>query len=419
MKSNNENSAVLGFSGGVDSVSLAIYLVENRNVRPYLLHVNYSLRAESDEDEQWCRWFAQEHRFKLFVLKVDPKDHPKKNIQNWARDLRYQWFDSMAEELGASTIYTAHHLGDRQETFFMNALRGSGLLSITGMSNSKIDRPFGNWSKEQVLEFAQERNLEWREDASNQTLKYTRNKVRHLLPPVLDEIDHRWQGGLKNTLNNLDRDRALLKGFLDEFKSDYLSEEGGELLLRMGPWMDKDYAHNLFYQLCKSIDIGFSFDEVGHVLRGESGQRVYGNRWMLVRDRKVFYLSKHEPLDKNVYRIDHLDELSSLPFKLSMTQHEVQNVKFGTSKEWIGGGALKFPLEFRLWKAGDSFVPLGMNGRKKVADFLNDLRLPIHHKERTWVMLHQGEILWVIGHRISDGAKVVESDAIAYLAEHK
>ena len=111
------SKAILGFSGGVDSVVLSHFLIERYRIRPYLLHVNYGLREESDEDERWCRWYAEEHRFEIVVLKVNPKMRNGQNVQNWARDIRYQFFSEQAELIGARYIFTAHHGDDRRNVF--------------------------------------------------------------------------------------------------------------------------------------------------------------------------------------------------------------------------------------------------------------------------------------------------------------
>ena len=176
--------AVLGFSGGVDSVVLSQLLVERYNIRPHLLHVNYGLREKADDDEQWCRWYAQEHRFEIRVHRANQQERKGENIQNWARKIRYNFFQEQAQEIGAAYIFTAHHADDRRESFFMNALRGSGLTSISGMNNLRFIRPLAHMDKAEVLAYAKEHGLQWVEDASNATLKYKRNQIRHLLSPV-------------------------------------------------------------------------------------------------------------------------------------------------------------------------------------------------------------------------------------------
>lgn len=408
---------VVGFSGGVDSVVLVMHLLHQYQIRPYLLHVNYGLREEASEDAMWCKWFANEYRFELKVLTVPEGTAPEKNIQGWARKIRYAWFKEQADALGAKAIFTAHHLDDRKETFLMNALRGAGLTGLTGLSNEQIIRPLKDWSKTQILEYAKDHQLGWREDASNATLKYTRNKVRLLLPEVLDKVEPRWQGGLRKTIENLERDRGLLLGFLDDFKAQHVRKIGEEYWINFGSWTQRDYAHNLLYRVCTGIDARLSFEEIGHVLEGASGQRTEGRTHLLVKDREAFIIAPRYVMDRRSYQITCEADLATLPFRLSLTKTPIAAVEFAPGREWISAEVASFPFTIRLWQPGDVFSPLGMKGTKKVADFLNDMRVPRHHKDQTYVLEKQGVIHWVLGHRISNDAKVVESAEFAYLAE--
>ena len=158
------SKAVLGFSGGIDSVVLSQFLLDRYHIRPYLLHVNYGLREESDEDARWCQWYAEEYRFEIEILTADPSKRSGENVQNWARRVRYNWFKERAEALGAEYVFTAHHMDDRRETFLMNALRGSGLIGITGMKSIEIILPLASMDKAAILEYAKTRELRCRED---------------------------------------------------------------------------------------------------------------------------------------------------------------------------------------------------------------------------------------------------------------
>ncbi|MCH1534821.1 MAG: tRNA lysidine(34) synthetase TilS [Schleiferiaceae bacterium] len=411
--------AVLGFSGGVDSVVLSQFLLDRYNIRPYLLHVNYGLRAESDEDALWCRWYAEEYRFEIEILRVDPTTRSGENVQNWARKIRYHWFRERAEALGAKYVFTAHHMDDRRETFLMNALRGSGLVGITGMNTAEILRPLAHMDKADILDYAKTHELPWREDASNQSLKYTRNKFRNQLAPVLDQVEPRWMGGLKKTIENLERDRELLLGFMERWKKEWTTTAGEEVHVKIGPWVDTEVGQNLLYKLAQQIDAGFNFEEIGHVLRGEVGQMTRGRSKTLIKDRELFYLVPSYKKDTQVYTINSIEALHQLPVQVHLKRISKNACVFDAHHEYLGAGALHFPWTVRLWRPGDVFRPLGMNGSKKVSDFLNNLRLPRHRKEQTYVVLQNETIIWVLGHRIAESAKVGEGDKFAYLVTLK
>ncbi|MDG1527345.1 MAG: tRNA lysidine(34) synthetase TilS [Schleiferiaceae bacterium] len=413
------SKAVLGFSGGVDSVVLSQFLLDRYNIRPYLLHVNYGLREESDEDARWCQWYAQEYRFEIQVLNADPSQRSGENVQNWARKVRYAWFQERAEALGAEYIFTAHHMDDRRETFLMNALRGSGLIGITGMNSALITRPLAHLDKGAILDYAKERELPWREDASNKSLKYTRNKFRNLLAPILDEVEPRWMGGLKKTVENLERDRDLLLGFMTQWKSEWTTTSGKEVMVKMGPWVKSEVGQNLLYKLAQQTDSGFNFEEVGHVLRGDVGQMTRGKNHLLIKDREFFFLVPAYEKDTRVYFIDSFEALDQLPFQLHLEKTSTSACIFDAHHEYLSEAAVQFPWTVRLWRPGDTFRPLGMNGSKKISDFLNNLRLPRHRKEQTYVVLKNETIIWVLGHRIAESARVGEGDNFAYLATLK
>ena len=408
----------MGFSGGVDSVVLSQVLVRD-GIRPYLLHVNYGLRPEADEDEQWCRWYAQEYRFELRVLRANPEDRTATNVQNWARELRYRWFQEMAATLGAKTVYTAHHMDDRRETFLMNALRGAGLSGILGMSNTAVERPLAHWDKAKILDFAVQHDLPWREDGSNNTLKYTRNKVRLLLPEVLDQVEPRWRGGLSKTVDNLERDRLLLHGFLERWMEEHCTVIEGEHHIHFGPWMERADAQVLLWRVLIEIDKQFNYEEVGHVLRGTIGQRTSTRRHLLIKDRTAFICGPQRPRDPKTYQIERWEDLSSLPFELTFESVPRAEVVFDHRHEWVSPRVVQPPFLVRCWTHGDRFQPFGMRGQKKVADFLNDLRVPTHHKERTYVLEKDGTILWVLGYRIAQQAALGTDENVAYLTTFK
>ena len=240
-----------------------------------------------------------------------------------------------------------------------------------------------------------------------------------MLPEVLDEVEPRWHGGLAKTIDNLVRDRELLEGMLDEFEQNQVRKLDNEVYIDFGNWIEQPYAQTLLYRYCLRWDLGFSYDECGHVLMGDSGQLTPGRQKILVKDRTAFILAPKKELDLNTYTIHGPEDLSNLPFALTLRPTPRMQIVFDDDHEWISPTAAPFPWTIRVWKPGDSFSPLGMQGSKKVSDFLNDLRLPRHRKKHIYVALHNDEIFWVLGYRIAAHAKVAEGDDMAYLSTCK
>lgn len=410
--------AVLGFSGGVDSVVLSHVLLAH-GIRPYLLHVNYGLRPEADEDEKWCQWYADEYRFELIIHRANPDNRRDQNIQNWARDVRYKFFSEQAEAIGADYIFTAHHLDDRKETFFMNALRGAGLQGLNGYSNTAIRRPLSRVSKSEILAHAEKLELPWREDASNAANKYTRNKVRNVLMPILDQVEPRHEGGLKKTLLTLEQERLLLDSFYNVWHGEFVSNDGPDIRIAFGSWCDMDGLEALFHRLLRAHRVRFSSRDLEVLFKAETGHWLEGGTHVLLKDRQAYILTPKPVKDTHVYTIAIPEDLQDLPFKMDWSEATGAAEHNGRGEAGFDAETLNFPFVIRTWKNGDSFIPLGMNGHKKVADFLNDEGVPRHRKINTYVLEYQGKIAWVMGYRISNEFKVAPTTSKTYLATLK
>ena len=175
---------LIALSGGVDSVVLA-HLMLKANYDIALAHCNFHLRKEeSNRDEAFVRSWAKENSVELFVKEFDTFAYMKENklsLEMAARDLRYQWFDSLLKEYGFSYLATAHHLDDSIETFFINLLRGTGIAGLHGIQakNDKIIRPLLFATREDILNYAKKNNISYVEDSTNSETKFIRNKIRH------------------------------------------------------------------------------------------------------------------------------------------------------------------------------------------------------------------------------------------------
>ena len=189
---------LVAFSGGVDSVSLTMALLELKDFFRLkdiaLAHFNHKLRPTSDRDEDFCRRFARERNLRIFVESEDVAKVAKQrggNLEETARELRYAFLRRVKEEEGFDLIATAHHLSDLVETILIWLTRGAGLEGLIGFEPREGDivRPLYRATKREIEDFAKACGLRWVEDESNRDLGFYRNRLRHVVIPILKEVN--------------------------------------------------------------------------------------------------------------------------------------------------------------------------------------------------------------------------------------
>ena len=185
------DTVVAGVSGGSDSVAMLGLLIELREALPFTVvvaHVDYHLRKDSELDENLVKALAVKYGVEVVVYQANP-DEQTGNLEAWARGVRYSFFRSLAQERGAAAIAVAHTKDDQAETILMNFLRGAGMTGLSGMKerHGKIVRPLLNISKEELRDYVVGHKLDYREDSTNQHLRYDRNHIRNELLPLIAE----------------------------------------------------------------------------------------------------------------------------------------------------------------------------------------------------------------------------------------
>ena len=204
----SESNLLIAISGGIDSVVLA-HLCKSLNYKFALAHCNFNLRGEeSNADEDFVIELAEQLDVEVFVENFDTEAYAKEkklSIQMAARELRYNWFDELSNQLEFDYVLTAHHADDNLETFLINFLRGTGINGLTGIPKhkDKYVRPLLDFSREAIEAYAKEHKIKWREDSSNRSRKYLRNKLRHEVVPILKEINPELLKSFQNTLSYL------------------------------------------------------------------------------------------------------------------------------------------------------------------------------------------------------------------------
>ena len=195
---------LLAVSGGVDSMVLA-YLFQALGLKFQVAHVNYHFRGEdSNDDQKLVEDFCAKNKMVFHLYDVLEKEKKEmKSLQSWAREIRYRFFKEVREKERLDYLVTAHHLNDQLETFIINLSKASGIKGLSGIPNNEnaIIRPLLGFSKEEISAFAEQNNITFREDLSNQKNDYLRNRIRHQVVPQLIEVN---QNFLKNFEKSID-----------------------------------------------------------------------------------------------------------------------------------------------------------------------------------------------------------------------
>lgn len=397
-----EKKLLLAISGGIDSVVLA-YLLKQLNYDISLAHCNFKLRgSESDEDENFIRNFASENNFNLYATSFDTESFAKDNklsIQVAARKLRYIWFHQLLQENNLDYILTAHHLDDNLETFLINFTRGTGLEGLTGIpvQNDKIIRPLLTFSREEIVEFASENKIEWREDSSNASDKYLRNKLRHEVVPILKSLNPSFLNSFQDTLKHLGQAKSLAEDASVLVYKQVVTEKNGQKFFRL---FDLKRLPNYEAYLFEWLQpFGFTaWKDISNLTEAQSGKFILSEKYRLSKDRDFLILEEIPKEDSTLYEIE-ADAEISIPIKLKTETVSEAEKRTNPTEIYVDKETLKFPLYIRKWREGDYFCPAGIDGKKKVSKYFKDEKMSLSDKENTWLLLSEDQIVWIIGKR--------------------
>jgi tRNA(Ile)-lysidine synthase len=403
---------LLAVSGGVDSmVMLDLFL--KANVSFQVAHVNFQLRGEeSDKDEELVRNICLQNKIPFHQYKAETQlfcELNKVGIQEGARIIRYKWFFELLNQQKLHYLATAHHLGDGIETFFINAMRGGGVRGLKGIElidqTRKVFRPLIHLTKQELVDFSNLHEISYRVDSSNLKDDYLRNALRINVIPKLIEIEPAFETKMGLTLSNLQIDADYLMTKLDA-DVDAAIQKVGEFY-HVVNWSKLhprvllhcierfDFPSSMLNELKKSVQSGKVFEGKTHsILRNREALIISQNRF--VKSQKIYF--ELEGLDDG-----NLENAGLLSMSLI---DEMNTAERNLTTAFLDFDKLRWPLVIRTWQEGDYFVPFGMRGTKKVSDFLTDLKLSKWEKDDVTVLISGGELVWVVGYRISEKYKI-------------
>ncbi len=408
-----ERKLLLAISGGLDSMVMAHLFLQLPN-EIALAHCNFQLRGlESDGDQKFVQEFAVKNDIVCFVTQFDTeafaRDY-KLSIQLAARDLRYNWFYELLEKEGFDYVLTAHHADDNIETFLINLIRGTGLEGLVGIpaQNDKIIRPLMIFSREEIQNYALENDIPWREDSSNASDKYLRNKIRHDLVPLLKEIKPQFLDSFQKTQTYLRQSQSLVEDAAVMVYQQLAKQQDNEVRFDLKQLQRlPNYAAYLYQWL---HEFGFTaWEDISDLVNGQSGKQVFSAEFRLLKAREVLILTPRFQSEKETYLID--KNATEVKIPLNLTLVPVTEMAAGTNSViFVDRDKLEYPLQIRKWEDGDQFQPFGMGGKtKKLSKFFKDEKLSLADKENGWILCSADKIVWIIGRRADQRFKVDNS----------
>ncbi len=408
---------LVGVSGGIDSVVL-LHLLLNNGCTTEIAHCNFSLRGEeSDGDEQFVKSFAEKYNIPYHIRKFATAQFAEENgisVQMAARRLRVEFMNELYGTGNFSCICLAHHLDDNIETFFLNLQRGTGIRGLKGMNilSGKLFKPLLEFSRAEITEYAVRNNLEYREDSSNKTDDYQRNRIRHHVIPAMNKALPEFSEMMKDNLRRISCGIFLYDEFIQAVENEAVFVQNNTIIVHLQKLQKFKNAATLLGEIISKY--GFTHLQAQAMLDvkkpSETATFKSDSHIAYVKSGKAeFTKPGHEKNEK--YIIENLQDFHkvSLPLRFYaqiVPRKEILEIEHDSSHAYFDFSKITFPLKLRKWKTGDSFRPFGMNGKKLLSDYFTDLKLSALQKQNTWLLCSNDTIIWIIGFRTNDLTKV-------------
>jgi len=412
---------LLAISGGIDSMCM-LDLFSKLDYNIAVCHINHSLRGtESDEDARFVEHRCTVLDVPFHLFKIDTLSEVEKqkgNVQEIARQIRYKHFQQLVRTHSYTKIATAHNADDRIETFMMNAIDGTGLTGLKSIpaQNGIIVRPLIHCTRAEIEEHTHNHDVAYREDRSNHSLKYRRNKIRHQLMPVLLDIKPTASQGFKTTIENINNSQKLLTHLVQEYWEKFHNPLPNGFMIDRAILKTPGIQSLLFLELSK---FGFNRNQIQQLLAHPTN---YGNEFESHTHSLHVERTGFRVILKNDLKIQNEISISSvgtyqINHGLKLVIEKVTEIELNTDPnvEFVNSASLTFPCTIRYWKEGDHFQPIGMHGKSQsLQDYFVNQKIDKIKKRSTPLLVAQGNIIWVMGHRLSQLARITNESKGSY-----
>jgi len=426
------DKVIAGVSGGPDSICLLHILNRLRKemgLSLHITHINHGIRKrEGKKEEEFVRSIAERMALPITIEHLNVVAYAKRKrltIEEAGRNMRYRAFESLATRLGASKVALGHTASDQVETVLMHLLRGSGSQGLSGippvrsLGRTVIIRPLIEVNREEILDYLKKNNLSFCVDSSNRRTEYFRNKVRlRLLPILRKNYNKDIDDALLRLSEILKEENAYWEKIVERAFSKVASFYSGKILvdfkklLRYNVVIQRRVLYRLFGGLVSLRQI----EAIRSLATGSSqGKRIYLGKRLGVRKEGNFLIFSSLPsqkLKEFVYpvRVPGKNEISELGLSVNtrivnsnyVLRKEANFAYFDVDRIGLNG------LILRNRREGDRFRPFGLKGTKKLSDFFIDNKVPRHLRERIPLLVEGEDILWVVGLRRAEKARITQ-----------
>lgn len=388
---------IVALSGGADSVAL-LTMLSLLGYRCRAAHCNFHLRGdESDRDMEFVTDLCKRMGIPLEIRHFDVPGRMRltgESVEMACRSLRYEWFAELLAADPGARLAVAHHLNDNVETFFLNALRGSGVAGVRGMlpRNGNIIRPMLEVTRTEIEEFLRRENIDYVTDSTNAENEFRRNRLRNIILPLLEENFPGATERISLTMANLRDDDTLLSDYDCILREKYVDASGAIDVAALTA--SHPHPSEALYRLVRDSKI--TRQQIAAIVSEPMAAGLTFDSFTLDRGklRPLVAAETFTPVELTPgvppLNIKHLSKEEFSPHRSSDTI-------------WLDAAVLDGNprFELRQWREGDRFKPFGMKGSKKLSDLFVTHRLDSNAKRRVRVLTRDGEILWVVGLRPS------------------
>lgn len=415
---------LVALSGGADSVALLRVLLE-LGYDVEAAHCNFHLRGEeSDRDELFCKDLCRSLSVSLHISHFDTETYATLHgvsIEMAARELRYNYFHQLLEDLSLTAVCVAHHRDDSVETVLLNMVRGTGLEGLKGIvpENGKVVRPLLDVSRTDIENYLLKLKQDYIVDSTNLEDDVQRNKVRLNVIPELKKINPSAVDNIQKLTHRVQDTMSILKKAISEAAQRICSENKmGELVISIPALLAEPGPETILWYLLK--DKNFSsvqVEQIAKMLDGRSGREWESSTHILLLDRQTIIVQRKDTEEARNMKVPESGTYVYGKNKFSFKTVEIDE-SFKLSREsgcvCLDASKVKFPLYIRTVQTGDWFVPFGMKGKKLLSDFLTDRKLSVFDKRRQLVVVDANDtIIWVVGIRPDNRVAITDESKLS------